>query len=193
LDVEDNVESISESAVKSKRTFEDGEETEEMAFAPDTREAQRSAKRSRGPDGNVIDRALPSSRHHGRPGHTHAACTQLREKNCTLVREVIRRIGARGVRRLVAETMRVQRSGGLMTADGARRRTPGGVFFHLLRDAMPPDEYRELMKADKKRKDARASKNVPNKTRARAARREANRAKARQAAPPGVTQASGRG
>ena len=42
--------------------------------------------------------------------------------------------------------------GGMMTADGSRRRTAGGVYFYLLRTEMPPPAYRKLMAQDKKRK-----------------------------------------
>ena len=35
---------------------------------------------------------------------------------------------------LFKETQKIEASGGLMIKNGARRRTPGGLFLHLLRE-----------------------------------------------------------
>ena len=40
----------------------------------------------------------------------------------------------------------------MLTADGKRQRTAGGVFFYLLREYMEPAAYRRLMADDKRRK-----------------------------------------
>ena len=55
-------------------------------------------------------------------------------------REAIVAIGAKAAKRLLKRVQETQRDGGLATADGSRKRTPGGVFFHLLRDEMTPEE-----------------------------------------------------
>jgi uncharacterized membrane protein YgcG len=52
--------------------------------------------------------------------------------------------GALGLLRLAAET---EAGGGLPTADGARRRTAGGVFFALLRDAVDAPTYKRIFAA----------------------------------------------
>lgn len=38
----------------------------------------------------------------------------------------------------------VQASGGMPTADGARRRTAGGVFFHLVKEAATKEQYKKI-------------------------------------------------
>lgn len=40
--------------------------------------------------------------------------------------------------------LQVEAGGGMMTLDGERRRTPGGIFFHLARERMPDDVCQEI-------------------------------------------------
>lgn len=61
-------------------------------------------------------------------------------------------IGVKRARRLLARTIKVQRQGGMLTVDGSRKRSPGGVFFFLLRDEMPSEEYRRLVNNDSRRR-----------------------------------------
>ena len=65
----------------------------------------------------------------------------LDERNTRLLREAVVAIGAKASKRLLRRVVSTQRAGGLRTADGSRKRTPGGVFFHLLRDEMDADAY----------------------------------------------------
>jgi hypothetical protein len=44
---------------------------------------------------------------------------------------IVRVLGAPRVVLLLKETLQVEQQGGLMVKNGSRRRTPGGVFFHL--------------------------------------------------------------
>jgi hypothetical protein len=46
---------------------------------------------------------------------------------------------------LLRETLKIELAGGMMTADGLRRRTPGGVFFALARKQYGR-EYRAYMR-----------------------------------------------
>ena len=85
-------------------------------------------------------------------GVAKSARRALDEQNIRLLREAIIAIGAKAAKRLLKRVVETQRDGGLATADGSRKRTPGGVFFHLLRDEMTPEAYKQLMKADSKRK-----------------------------------------
>ena len=47
----------------------------------------------------------------------------------------------------VAEALAIEAQGGLMLPDGSRRRTLGGVFFHLLRKGVTPAERRVIFPA----------------------------------------------
>jgi hypothetical protein len=54
------------------------------------------------------------------------------EPRATILRAVAR-LGADATLALLGEAQAVEAGGGLWLGDGSRRRTPGGVFFHLLR------------------------------------------------------------
>jgi len=49
------------------------------------------------------------------------------------VGRVVGRLGAGKARTFLTQTQEIEAAGGLMLPDGSRRRTPGGVFFHLVR------------------------------------------------------------
>ncbi len=49
------------------------------------------------------------------------------------VGRVVGRLGADRSRAFLARTQEIEAAGGLPLPDGSRRRTPGGVFFHLVR------------------------------------------------------------
>ncbi len=53
-------------------------------------------------------------------------------------------LGEERARTLLAETQRTEAKGGLMLPDGSRRRTPGGVFFHLVRHSATPEERKTI-------------------------------------------------
>ena len=53
-------------------------------------------------------------------------------------------LGEDRARALLAETLAVEARGGLLLPDGSRRRTPGGVFFHLVRTQATPEEVRRI-------------------------------------------------
>ena len=54
------------------------------------------------------------------------------------IESMIRFCGIQYVQALLDETYELEASEGLMTTDGARRRTRGGVFFYLARYRMSP-------------------------------------------------------
>jgi hypothetical protein len=68
----------------------------------------------------------------------------LREPNLPLLRQVLSKIGHDRTTALLAETLQCEESGGLLTTDGTRRRTPGGTFFHLVRQQLTPEERRRV-------------------------------------------------
>ena len=49
------------------------------------------------------------------------------------IRRVVQTLGAERARALLAEALAVEERGGMVLPDGSRRRTPGGVVFHLVR------------------------------------------------------------
>ncbi len=49
------------------------------------------------------------------------------------VGRVVGRLGVDRARAFLTRTQEIEAAGGLMLPDGSRRRTPGGVFFHLVR------------------------------------------------------------
>jgi len=49
------------------------------------------------------------------------------------VGRVVGRLGADRARAFLTQTGEIEAAGGLLLPDGSRRRTPGGVFFHLVR------------------------------------------------------------
>jgi len=49
------------------------------------------------------------------------------------VGRVVGRLGTDRARTFLTRTQEIEAAGGLMLPDGSRRRTPGGVFFHLVR------------------------------------------------------------
>ncbi len=53
---------------------------------------------------------------------------------------VVAVLGEDRAQALLAETLALEARGGLLLPDGSRRRTPGGVFFHLVRTQASPEE-----------------------------------------------------
>jgi len=49
------------------------------------------------------------------------------------VGRVVGRLGTDRARAFLAQTQEIEAAGGLLLPDGSRRRTPGGVFFYLVR------------------------------------------------------------
>ncbi len=57
---------------------------------------------------------------------------------------VVAVLGEARARALLAEALALEEQGGLLLPDGSRRRTPGGVFFHLVRTGVAPDERKAI-------------------------------------------------
>jgi hypothetical protein len=68
----------------------------------------------------------------------------LQEPNRPLLHQVLRIMGQARTTALLAETLQCEATGGMLTADGTRRRTPGGVFFQLARQQASPKERQRL-------------------------------------------------
>jgi hypothetical protein len=68
----------------------------------------------------------------------------LTEPNAWLIQRVIATLGLTRVEALLQETLAVEAQGGLLTDDQQRRRTPGGVFFKLVKAHTTPAERQAI-------------------------------------------------
>ncbi|BAM41410.1 ankyrin repeat containing protein [Theileria orientalis strain Shintoku] len=88
----------------------------------------------------------------------------LNEPNSDQIYRCLTRLGPDVVKTLFELTLKVEKSGGVATADGKRLRTPGGVFFTLLKqmylnDYITKEDYQYIRAAEKERmKSVRSTK-----------------------------------
>ncbi|XP_041105679.1 phosphorylated adapter RNA export protein-like [Polyodon spathula] len=84
---------------------------------------------------------------------------RLREPKKDLLERVVKSIGKKKAIELLMETSEVEQSGGLLTIDGSRRRTPGGVYLNLLKNtpSITNKKIREIF-LDENRKDYTSKK-----------------------------------
>jgi len=75
-------------------------------------------------------------------GETLAAI--LQEPKVPLLRQVLRTVGPERCAAILADTLACEARGGMRTTDGTRRRTPGGVFFQLVKERATPTERQRL-------------------------------------------------
>ncbi len=72
------------------------------------------------------------------------------EKQALLqIRRTIRIMGEETARDLLRQTLEVEAQGGMVTNDGSRRRTPGGVYFHLLKQRVGQKEFFKIFSRGK--------------------------------------------
>ena len=57
-----------------------------------------------------------------------------------LIKRIVRTFGEERTRQLVRHAKVIEEQGGMLVPDGSRRRTLGGVFFKLAKDAATPEE-----------------------------------------------------
>ena len=78
----------------------------------------------------------------------------------TQISMVVRKLGPEQALEFLKETLAIEEKGGLMLPDGSRRRSPGGVFFYLVK-TKGPKEVRDLFfqkKPQQKEKQAHQEK-----------------------------------
>jgi len=68
----------------------------------------------------------------------------LQEPKIPLLRQILRTLGPARTIDLLTEALQVEAAGGMLTKDGSRRRTPGGVFFQLVKERVTAKERRQL-------------------------------------------------
>ncbi len=67
---------------------------------------------------------------------------------CYTLRLALLLLGRKRVQALVDKALAIEESGGQLTLDGKRRRTPGGTFFFLLRKACTKEQREQLFAVD---------------------------------------------
>jgi PHAX RNA-binding domain len=68
----------------------------------------------------------------------------LQEPNRPLLTQVLRVLGHDRCAAILADTLQCEAHGGMLTKDETRRRTPGGVFFQLVKERATKHERRRL-------------------------------------------------
>jgi hypothetical protein len=81
-----------------------------------------------------------------------AIARALREPKIGLLQKLADNVGIEKIEELYQRTLEIEAAGGMTTANGKRRRTPGGVLFQLTRDFMTPRERRKIFREKKHKK-----------------------------------------
>src|SRR3954470_2411794 len=77
---------------------------------------------------------------------------QLEEPLLWLVENVISVLGQERASSLLQQTLTLEAAGGVMTVQGDRRRTPGGVYLMLLKEQVTPEEQERIFAGGPKSK-----------------------------------------
>ena len=62
------------------------------------------------------------------------------------IRHIVNVLGLATTETIVAEALRIEEAGGLLVADGTRRRTLGGVFFVVVRQYLNPEQQQSIFR-----------------------------------------------
>ena len=71
----------------------------------------------------------------------------LDEPMVWLIQNVVDELGVARADALLQETVEVEKQGGLKTGDDERRRTPGGVYFKLVKEQVSPEQRKVIFSA----------------------------------------------
>lgn len=83
----------------------------------------------------------------------HDIALKLAEEKDDLLLQAITVVGREIPMKIFLETQRIEKDGGMMTINGQRRRTPGGVFLYLLKNCSDlTDEHRKRIFVNEPRK-----------------------------------------
>ena len=83
----------------------------------------------------------------------HIADT-LQERNHSLIEKIVYTIGVERTQEFLQKTLEIEAAGGQKTADGSRRRSPGGVFFYMVRTSLPQEERKQIWSNTRKKQQA---------------------------------------
>eukprot|EP00898_Chlorokybus_atmophyticus_P009208 jgi/Chlat1/9289/Chrsp99S00717 len=153
----DDVVETPEAAAHARVDEQEEQEAQEEAAAPPVTTAElldeviKDAKRRDKPPAATSNasqkrkRAAPFNKH----AFIKGACAALKEPKVAMMYKALDRLRHEAMRQLLTEVAAVETAGGQMTADNARRRTPGGVFWNLLKMRVRPEVYKEITTPDK--------------------------------------------
>lgn len=80
---------------------------------------------------------------------------RLQEKNpyaLVQIERIVERIGVEAIYTLLDETLKIEADGGMFTNDKKRRRSPGGVFFYLVRGRVSHEDRKLIFPYPRQRK-----------------------------------------
>jgi hypothetical protein len=81
---------------------------------------------------------------------------QLDETNPVAIEQIVQHLGADAALAFLQEALEIEAQGGMQLPDGSRRRTPGGVFFYIIKGRVPRETrgliWPHLGKKPKKKK-----------------------------------------
>jgi hypothetical protein len=123
------------------------------------RKPQKPANHSRPQEVRVTTTAQPPPGKVPVGADAERLAATLTERNAWLIQRVITVIGLERAEDLLQQTLAVEAQGGMLTEDQKRRRTPGGVFFKLVKAQTTPVERKAIFPhiGDRRKKPAKAS------------------------------------
>lgn len=77
---------------------------------------------------------------------------ELKEPNIYLLERIVYFIPSDVVNRVFNETRIIIRNGGYLTEDSARLKSAGGIFFRLVRNQIPHEEYKRVWNIQRRKK-----------------------------------------
>eukprot|EP00466_Bigelowiella_natans_P004544 jgi/Bigna1/141990/aug1.66_g16698 len=86
----------------------------------------------------------------------------LRETNKELIQRAIDVLGPSRCSDYVAKTVEVELNGGILTAEGDRRRLPGGSFLHLIRNTVPAEQFERIRRPMRAKRKQEAIRHRPH-------------------------------
>jgi hypothetical protein len=86
---------------------------------------------------------------------TKQLAAELHEPKLALLRRAVNLLGVTVASQLLADVQALEASGGQMTASGDRKRTPGGVFWNLLKAQATGDEWTYIFSEEKEKEKER--------------------------------------
>lgn len=78
---------------------------------------------------------------------------ELREPNIYLLERIVFYIQSEMVNRVFNETRVIIKNGGYLTEDSTRLKSAGGVFFRLIRNQIPHEEYKKIWNVQRRKKN----------------------------------------